>query len=142
MTRKEIICPEVAEQEFTRFCDRMDLEVKPENFDAAGLKVFNELKGTVLEAIRFGDVEINEKGCPAVRPSSTGITQPIVFQEWSYGAAEEADKYSKEGAFKKNRVMLSQLTGCEPYVFLKLNKRDTYNLTAILGIMQGESRPL
>jgi len=140
-----VVAREVAEADFERFCNRHDLRVQPSKFSPDAVEMWREQKDIIIEEMMAGRLIVTDDGMINFQAYSSGFKNPtLCFKELSYEFLEETDKYAKEGIHKRNRMLLAHLTGrvATAAEFYHMGKRDYHVCTAILVIIQGESRPL
>ncbi len=87
---------EMAEQEFERFVDSMDLELESSEMDAEDKGEFGKHKGNMIKAIQDGRLTINDQGEPEYTPKRGDDHTPITFHEPT-GACLMAMDSRKEG---------------------------------------------
>jgi hypothetical protein len=78
MDHESTIAEEVAEEEFARFLETMDL-VPADNLDDEDRKGFEDCKRRFIAAVRAGTLVVNEKGEPVFTPGDG--RGPITFHE-------------------------------------------------------------
>ncbi len=140
-----VVCREVAEADFERFCNRHDLRLQPGKFEPEAAQMWSEQREILLEEMMEGKLTVTDDGLLVYQPRSESFkSASLTFKELSYEFLEETDKYAKEGIHKRNRMLLAYMTGNpnNAAMFYHMGKRDYLVCTAILVIMQGESRPL
>lgn len=138
------VAREVAVQEMERFFNRHDLRLNPEHYSDEAREMWESQYDLIVDEIMRGIAVVTDDGLIQYTPYSEGLPTPLTFKEVTYEFLEESDKYAKEGSYKRNRMLLAYITGNVALAakFYHMNKRDTLVTTAILLIMQGESRPL
>ncbi len=80
---EEKLSLEVAENEFNRFVEKMDLDVDVSKMDTEDLTGFNKQKGRILRALQRGALVINENGEAVYTPyhERSGHKEAITFHE-------------------------------------------------------------
>ena len=68
---KNLVAKEVAEQDFNRFAESMDLDIDPVDMDAEDKKGFEQQKDRIIAAIQSGSLVINDSGEPVFTPQRT-----------------------------------------------------------------------
>ncbi len=136
VTEKEpAVARDVAEHEFARFVEAMDLDVDPEKMDAEDRQAFDTQRKRFVEAVMAGSLVVNEHGEPVFTPSAGG--DPIVFHEPT-GAALMAMDTKREGAkVAKQMAVLAAVTGRNEGVFSKMANRDLRVCNAVINLFLG-----
>ena len=67
MSEKKV-ATEVAEQEFVRFIEAMDLDVDPKDWSDDDKKSYEDTKRKIIRAMERGDLVINDDGVPQFTP--------------------------------------------------------------------------
>lgn len=130
----EDVAHEVAEAEFRRFVEAMDLDVDPEQMDADDRREFIEQKRVFLRAVRRGRLRVDDKGQPVFTPK-TG--DPLVFHEPDGAALMEMDRAKDGKDVKKAYILLSGITKTSVARFSKMRNRDLKICQAILAFFMG-----
>jgi hypothetical protein len=115
---------ELAEQEFDRFLEAMDLAYKcdPSKMDAEDNKALDKHKLVIVTAIERGNLVIDEKGQPIFTPSTGG--DPITFFE-PEGASFMASDTVKSGKdVEKTNAVLGAMTQQPAKRFAQMKGRD------------------
>ncbi len=129
------VAREVAEQEFARFVELMDLDVEPEKMDAEDRQAFEKERGRFVDAVMAGTLVVNERGEPVFNPESGG--GPVTFHEPT-GAALMAMDAKREGAkVAKQMAVLAAVTGRNQELFSKMPNRDLRVCNAIINLFLG-----
>jgi len=126
------VATEVAEAEFDRFLEAMDLAAKcdAKGLDPDDLKSFAETQRVVIEAIEQGHLVIDEDGCPVYTPKAGG--SPLRFHEPTMEDLIVMDQVKKGRDVEKQAKLLAQLTSVDGPVIRKLKQRDIRVLNALL----------
>ena len=78
-TKKTVVATDVAEQEFTRWAEALDLDLAPEGMNEDDRRSFTEQKRLVVNAIGAGRLTISAEGQAVFKPRD-GL-EAIVFRE-------------------------------------------------------------
>ncbi len=131
------VARDVAEQEFERFADAMDLDFDPEGMDSEDIAGFEKSKRIFIRAVRKGNLTINDDGeavLKPVRPASKS-DEPLHFRERT-GATLAATDSVKEGKnVSKSYVAIAQLCRCHPKVIHGLAGSDYKTAEAIFLLL-------
>lgn len=115
------VAEEMAEREFMRFAEVMDLDIDPKGMDEDDRKELDELKRKVVRAIVRGKLVIDDDGQPVYSPMEG---DPITFAE-PRGKAFQASDLKKEGHnVKKMFAAMADFTGMPEAVFMNMRQRD------------------
>ncbi len=135
--KEQKVATEVAELEFERFIEAMDLDVDPKHLDDEDKKSFARLKGIVLHALETGHMDVNQDGEPVLYPKTIEDKTPIVFYEPEGASFMEMDKKRKDHDVAKQMALLGAITKKNPQHFAKMKQRDLKVLNAVLMLFLG-----
>lgn len=116
------VAAEVAEQEFERFTESMDLDVNTSHMDAEDLKSYQDAKRKIVNEIMHGHLVIDEKGQPVYTPKC-GL-QTITFYEPTGASFMAMDGKKKGQDIGKLCALMADMTRQPPGLFAKLPGRD------------------
>jgi len=142
-TREEKVAREVAEQEFDRWADAMDIVAK---FDAEAMKAMDEddrkeffaHKRVLIDAIRFGHLVVNDAG-EFVYVQKVGPSDPITFHEPKGQAFISMDKAGKQHhGVTKSFAVLAEMSGQPVQRFSLMLNRDVSVCQAIFVFLLGK----
>jgi len=136
MTEQKI-ATEVAEQEFQRFLESMDLDVSPEGMDDDDRKSFEQAKRRFLAAVSSGNLVVNEKGEPVFTPRASEPSTPVTFYEPKGATLLAMDKGQKGHDMDKMFKVMAELTRENAPRFAKMAGRDIKVCLAIVGLYLG-----
>jgi hypothetical protein len=121
------VAKEVAEEEFKRMCDKLDLDL--EEMSADDLATLAERKVSIVKAICAGRVTIGEDGMPTVtlvypvdKITSVTFTRPTGGNIIAVGDTKATNQVTKTHA------LLSDLTGQPKALFQKMELRPDFRL--------------
>lgn len=117
------VAAEVAEAEFVRFVESMDLDVETSRMSEEDRQSFDAQKTRIVRAIMDGCVVVNEKGEPVFRPRS-GTPSEIVFHEPEGAALMAMDNRKKGHDVSKMFAVMAEQTKQPATVFAKMPMRD------------------
>lgn len=131
------IALEVAEQEFGRFVDEMDLDLDTSQMDAEDLTAFNKQRNRIVRAIQSGHLIINENGEPVYTPwrASSKIKEPITFRERTGASLMAMDGKKKGHDVTKTYAIMGDMCGVHPNVFAGLSGPDIKVCEAIFALL-------
>lgn len=128
------VAREVAEVEFARWAEAMDLDLDTQGLDADDIKSLEDGKRTLLRALVRGVLSIDEKGQAVVQPQ-VGDWKPIVFHEPSGATFMATDAKKKGQDVAKLNVTMADMTGTHAALFSKLAGRDWKLCRAVAGFL-------
>lgn len=128
---------EMAEQEFNRFAEKMDLEFDISEMDPEDVKGFEQQKGIILKAIQKGSLVIDDDGQPVYTPQRTPDIAPIVFHEPTGASIMAMDGGKKTEDVKKLFRVMADATRREPKVFSNLKMADLKVCMAVMTLFLG-----
>lgn len=131
MEKQQVVAPEVAEAEFERFTEAMDLDVDPQGMDDEDKKGFIDCRRKVVNAIVEGRLVIDEKGQPVFTPSEGGS---ITFREPRGSALMAMDSKKKGHDFSKLYATMAETTEQPITRFSKMANRDLKVCTAVMTL--------
>ncbi len=133
----EKIAKEVAEQEFSRFVECMDLDVDPADMDEDDRKGFNQQKDRVIAAIQSGALVISDKGEPTFTPQRSNDAEPITFYEPTGASLMAMDRKKKTEDIGKLYAAMGDMTKTHANVFSKMKMADLKVCMAITTLFLG-----
>jgi hypothetical protein len=132
---KELVAAEVAEQEFIRFVDVMDID--PEALDDEDHKNFEQQKGLVISAIVSGRLVITDNGEPVFTPSRTNDATPITFYEPTGASLMAMDRKKKTEDIGKLYAAMGDITKTSAGTFSKMRMSDLKVCIALTNLFLG-----
>lgn len=123
---EEMVAQEVAEREFARFLEAMDLteKVSTKNLDADDRKAFESNKQVLLVAMRRGSLVIDEQGQPTFTPVKSVDFRPIVFKEPTGATVKAMDQAKQGNNGERGIILMSAISGEVQARFVKMVRRD------------------
>ena len=131
------ISKEMAEQEFDRFAEAMDLEFDTAGMDPEDIKGLEHNKGIVLKALQKGALTIDDEGQPVYSPQRSGDIKPIVFREPTGASLMAMDHGKKAEDVKKLYNVMADVTGREPKLFASMKMADLKICMAVITLFLG-----
>lgn len=125
------VAREVAEQEFARWADAMDLVAKmdPDKLDQADKKSLAETRDIILNAIERGQLVVDDAGEFVFSPS-TG--EPITFYEPTGASLMAADTAASGKDVQKTLRVLADFTRQTVQRYATMKNRDLRVCQAIM----------
>ena len=128
---------EVAEQEFGRFVELMDLDVDTSEMDAEDKKGFEQQKDRVVSAIQSGALTIGDGGEPTYTPQRSKGVDPITFYEPTGATLMAMDRKKKTEDIGKLYASMGDMTKTHAGVFSKMKMADLKVCMAITTLFLG-----
>lgn len=129
---QEPVALEVAENEFKRFTDAMDLKLDPDSMSRKDRTDFFALKQTILDALQSRHVTINDDGEPVLHPKSGDDKTPITFHEPTGGTFSSMDLVNEKHKVAQLRQLMASMTKQPVKRFNALKQRDLKVCDALL----------
>lgn len=118
------VAAEVAESEFERFCDAMDIDTDPLEMDEEELKGFAATKRALIKSMCAGQLVIDEAGRPVYTPRLGDNRTPIVFSEPTGASYMAMDSKKKSHDVTKMYAAMADMTGQPIVRFSRMANRD------------------
>lgn len=131
------IAPEVAEGEFLRWADEMDVDVDTSTLDAEDLTAFNKMRRRLLGAIEKGALMINEKGEAVYTPQNPGSTyrESLTFHERTGASLMAMDGKKKGHDVAKTYAVMGDMCRVHPSTFANLVGTDVKVCEALFALL-------
>lgn len=122
----EQIALEVAEAEFERFADSMDLDMDTSKLDAEDLTSFNKIKDRIIRAMQRGALVINDNGEAVYTPQrpNSKSKDAITFHERTGASLMAMDGKKKGHDVAKTYAILADMCRVHPSTFAGLAGPD------------------
>lgn len=134
---KELVAKEVAEQDFDRFVESMDLDVDTSGMDVEDLTAFNKQKSRIVRAIQRGHLVINDEGEAVYTPfkPNSKHKDPLTFHERSGASLMAMDGKKKGHDVAKTYAVLADMCKVHPSVFAGLVGTDVKVCEALFALL-------
>ena len=135
--KQPVVAKEVAESEFDRFVERMDLDVDTSIMDEEDVTAFNRQKSRIIKAMMAGTLVINENGEAAYVPQHerSKYKELITFREHSGASVMATDNKKKNQNVAATFAMMADMTGLHPGTFAGLVGSDIKICMAIFTLL-------
>lgn len=121
---EEAVAREVAEAEFERFAEAMDLDVDEESIsDEDDRKGLRSARDAFVRAVMRGKLAVNEVGEPVVT-LSTGEGEELTFYEPTFDVIAQSDKTKAGKDMAKMALIMGAMTKTSAAKFSKMRMRD------------------
>lgn len=131
------IALEIAEAEFDRFVECMDLDVDPATMDQEDLTAFKKQKSRIIRAVQAGSLVFNENGEAVYTPShpNSKYKECITFKERTGASLMAMDGKKKGHDIAKTYAVMADMCGVHPNVFAGLVGGDGKVCEAIFTLL-------
>lgn len=128
---------EVAENEYDRFLEAMDIDIDEAKLDAEDLTQYQKQRGKILKAIVAGDLVVNENGEAVYTPShkESKYTEALTFHERTGASLMAMDGKKKNYDVAKTYAIMGDMCRVHPGVFSKLAGRDIKISEALFSLL-------
>jgi len=137
MENEDVVVQEVAEAEFDRFTELMDLDVDQSSMDTEDVEQFLKIKRRLLRAIRKGALVVNEDGEAVYAPqrSASKYRDPLTFHERTGADLMAMDSRKKGHDMSKTYAIMAGMCRVHPKVFAGLAGIDGKVCEAIFTLL-------
>jgi len=132
---ENLIPKEMAEADFDRFIEAMDLDVDPAFMDDEDRTAFEKQKRRIIKAMMIGTLIINDNGEAVYTPHRSDIKDPITFHERTGASLMAMDNKKKNQDVAKTYAVMGSMTKTHPGVFSKLKGTDIKVCEAIFALL-------
>lgn len=131
------VATEVAEAEFDRFVEAMDLDLDTAGMDAEDLTQHNKLKARIIRAVEKGTLVFNEDGEAVYTPQHrrSKHNDPITFHERTGASLMAMDGKKKGHDVAKTYAVLADMCKVHPSVFAGLVGSDVKICEALFALL-------
>jgi len=120
----EVIAREVAENDFNRFCESMDIDNDTAQMTEEDAKEFNENKEILLKAVMDGRLVFNDDGEPEYTPKRGSFPNPLVFKEPTAATYTAMDRQKTGQDVGKMLALMDAMTKSTPGTCSRLANVD------------------
>jgi len=131
------VAKEVAEAEFDRFVESMDLDVDPSDMSEEDKQGFQQQKDRVVRAIQSGALTVNDKGEPVYTPKRTKDAEPLTFHEPTGASLMAMDRKKKSEDIGKLYAAMADMTRTHSSTFSRMQMGDLKVCMAITTLFLG-----
>ena len=132
------IAADVAEAEFLRFTETMDLDVDKADMDEDDARGFEKQKARIIKALMAGSLVINDDGEPVFTPCQSGPDAvPITFHEPTGASLMAMDGKKKNADVSKMFSVMGNMTKTSSATFSKMVNRDLNVCLAVTTLFLG-----
>ena len=132
-----MIANEVAENEFKRFVELMDLDIDVNTMDDEDKQNFEPLKKRIVNAIMNGSLTINDNGEPTYTPRRSKDAEPITFYEPTGASLMAMDRRKKNEDVGKMYAIMGDITKTHSNVFAKMKMADLKVCQSLVTLFLG-----
>ena len=136
-TEENKVSKDMAEADFERFVDAMDLDLDTSEMDAEDLTGFKKQKSRVVNAIQRGALIINDDGEAVYTPYRAGsvVKEPLTFHERTGASIMAMDGKKKGHNAAKMYAVLADMCKVQQKVFAGLVGEDGKICEAIFAFL-------
>ncbi len=128
-----VVAKEVAEKEFERFIEAMDLDVDPSGMDETDRQAFTNARARFVRAVSDGSLVVNDNGEPVYTPK-VGERAPITFREPKGSSWMAMDAKKRDHSVTKMYAAMADCTGENVQRFSQMANRDTKVCESIIAL--------
>lgn len=134
---EHIVGREVAELEFQRWAEAMDLDVDVDGLDAEDLRALNKQKSRIVGAIQRGSLVISEAGEAVYTPANSASrhTDPITFHERTGASLMAMDSRKKSADAARTYAVMGDICRLPPQAFAGLVGIDIKVCEALFALL-------
>jgi hypothetical protein len=135
--KEQIVALDVAELEFDRFIDMMDLNVDIVDMDSEDITAFNKQRRRIISAIQKSALIINDDGEAIYTPQhkNSKHKEPITFHERTGASLMAMDGKKKNYDVAKTYAILGNMCKVHPSVFAGLVGSDVKVCEALFALL-------
>ena len=134
---EHVLGREVAENEFNKFCDEMDIDRNVEAMNEDDAKGFNEQKEILIAAFMRGALTLNEDSEPVYQPKHKSLPNALTFREPSNADLMAMDRKKSGEDVGKMVALMDSMTKSVPGTCSKLKGIDRKVTQAITVLFMG-----
>lgn len=137
MSEENKVVAEVAEAEFERFVECMDLDLDTAGMDSEDLTQFSKLRKRVIRAIENGALVVNEDGEAVYTPQNrkSKHQEALVFHERTGASLMAMDGKKKNYDVAKTYAVMADMCKVHPNVFANLVGIDVKVCEALFSFL-------
>ena len=124
MAKKELIAKEVAEKEFERIVDALDLDMDTEGMIPEEIKETEATERKITRYIQRGYVTVDDAGIPTVHAKRSKDIKPIVFSNPTGDVMDAMDEAKTGKDFAKIKNSMASLTRVPAKYFSMMHLKD------------------
>lgn len=126
--KTEKIAPEMAEAEFDRMCELLDIDLTTK--DEADAESLATVRGTIVKAIQSGDMTIGDDGLPTL---ATKAGAALAFTMPTGATLLEGDKAPEGHGTRRTYLLIGALTRGK-FTPAKCTVKEVSVLTAVMSL--------
>lgn len=133
----EKVSKEVAEADFCRFADEMDIDTDVNEMNEETKEGFEQQKSQIVRAIQRGTLVVNENAEPVFTPSRSVNPNPITFTMPTGAALMAMDRKKKSEDMGKMYAAMAEICGVPVKTFAMMAMPDLKVCLAITSLFLG-----
>lgn len=135
MQQAEQVALEVAESEFDRWVEAMDIDADESAMDEEDLSAFRRQRRRIVRAIQHGQITVNDEGEAVVTPVRSKDTEPVTFHQRTGATVMAADGKKRNDRAKQAYAMMADVAKCHPSRFATMQGGDIKICEAIFALL-------
>jgi hypothetical protein len=124
MSNTELVSKDMAETDFNRFVELMDLDTDTNGMNDEEKVSFEQQRGRIISAMMKGALAINDEGEPVFTPQRSKNKEPITFREPDGSALQAMDSKKKTEDIGKLYASMGAITGQPIKTFSAMKMAD------------------
>ena len=131
------VSKDMAEGEFDRFTESMDLDLDTNDMDPEDLTAFNKQKSKIVKAIMLGSLVVNDNGEAVYTPRNTKskYKEALTFHERTGASLMAMDGTKKNHDVTKTYKVLGDMCKVHPNIFAGLVGIDVKICEALFALL-------
>ena len=137
MSEENKINTEMAEQEFDRFVEEMDIDINVDKLDVEDKTAFDKHKDRIIRAIEQGHLVINDNGEAVYTPHrpKSKYKEAITFHERTGASLMAMDGHKKGRDMAKTYAVMGDMCGLPQKTFAGLSGTDVKICEALFALL-------
>jgi hypothetical protein len=131
------IAKDMAELEFDRFVEAMDLDVNTASMDQDDKQGYEQQRGRIITALQSGALVINDNGEPVYTPQRIKDAEPITFHEPTGASLMAMDRKKKAEDIGKLYATMADMTKTNAKLFSEMKMPDLKVCMAVTTLFLG-----
>lgn len=131
------VAKDVAEAEFERFVETMDLDIDPATMDEDDKKGLDQQRNRIIRAIQTGALYVNDNGEPVFTAQRTKDGEPLTFHEPTGASLMAMDRKKKTEDVGKMYAVMADITKTHASTFAKMKMSDLKVCQAVTALFLG-----
>lgn len=126
---------ELAQAEFDRWAEAMDLDLDPAYMDSEDRTSFERQKRRVINALQRGSLVISEAGEAVYTPQKSQNCEPLTFHERTGASLMAMDGKKKNQEASKTYAVMADICQTHPKTFAAMKGEDIKVCEALFAFL-------